>query len=149
MSLSLEIRRAVPDDWRAIGALLDDNALPRDGAPAHLDHFIVATQQGIIVGCAGLELGGPSALLRSVAVAPLLQRQGIGTRLFDAIIELACQYGVRHIWLLTTTAADYFSVKGFVPVPRNDEPPELAASAEFLGACPASATLLRRDLPIA
>lgn len=140
------MRPARAADWPAIAALLDDNGLPEDGALDHLGDFLVATLQGPVVGCAGLEIAGAVALLRSVAVAPLLHRCGVGTRLVSEVLALARQRGVADIYLLTTSAADYFIRQGFCPVRREDAPLALATSSQFRGACPATADLLYCDL---
>jgi thioredoxin reductase len=108
---------------------------------------------------AGAEVHGDVALLRSVAVAPGLQHQGIGRSLVGTLIDQARRRQIRQVFLLTTTAAAYFPRFGFTPVDRLQVPPALKASAEFQGACPSSATLMgltlidapvaRTDLPVA
>ena len=75
---TISLRQANPADWSAIEALLKANGLPLDGAREHLSTFVVAASGREIVGCAGAEPRGDVALLRSVAVAPGLQHQGIG-----------------------------------------------------------------------
>ena len=141
-----DIRPALPSDWPAIEALLQSHALPTDGARAHLDTFVVALRGGTLIGVAGLEVYGDAALLRSVAVADNERCQGIGRALLDVIVPLAQQHGVATLYLLTTTAADYFARQGFVRVARETAPAALQASAEFRGACPASAVFMARPL---
>ncbi|BCS32931.1 hypothetical protein TBR22_A21550 [Luteitalea sp. TBR-22] len=131
------MRRAAPGDWPAIEALLTRHALPTAGAADHLAHFVVAEQGGAITGVAGLEVYGDAALLRSVAVAE--PGEGLGTVLVTAALDHARSAGVHDVILLTTTAARYFPRFGFVPIARADVPEALHASAEFRGACPASA----------
>jgi amino-acid N-acetyltransferase len=141
---AIEMRSAAREDWPAIASLLEQLHLPLDGAADHLPAFIVATREGVVVGVGGLELHGESALLRSLAVAT--PGQGLGSRLVAALLEQARQRDVREVVLLTTSAATYFPRFGFVPVTREEVPQPLHASAEFQGACPASATVMRRDL---
>lgn len=139
---SLSLRQAAPADWPAIERLLQANHLPLEGARAHLPTFLLATHQGEVIGCAGAEVYGDIALLRSVAVASGLHRQGIGDRLVGQMIEQARRRQLRAIYLRTGTAAAYFSRFGFVAQPLAQAPAALAASAEWQGACPASATLM-------
>ncbi|MBV9947898.1 MAG: GNAT family N-acetyltransferase, partial [Myxococcales bacterium] len=46
--------------------------------------------------------------------------------------------------LLTTTADSFFPRFGFQHIAREDVPPELRASRELQGACPASAIVMER-----
>jgi amino-acid N-acetyltransferase len=141
---SIALRPATRDDWPAIASLLEQQGLPLEGAADHLDAFIVATRDGVVVGVGGLEHHGEAALLRSLAVAT--PGQGLGSRLVATLVAQARARGAAVVVLLTTTAAAYFSRFGFVPVTREDVPHALYASAEFQGACPASATVMRLDL---
>ncbi|MDC6166334.1 arsenic resistance N-acetyltransferase ArsN2, partial [Paucibacter sp. XJ19-41] len=141
-TLPISLRQAGPADWPAISALLGAHRLPLDGAREHLAHFLLAQQGGELVGCAGIERYGDIGLLRSVAVAPGLQQQGIGARLLAMLFEEARRRGLRRLFLLTTTAAGYFERLGFEQVERAALPAALQASAELRGACPASATAM-------
>ncbi len=142
MSLELEIRNATNADWPGIAALLADSGLPLDGAREHLDHFAVGACGREIRCVAGFELYGSVALLRSVAVSSALRGQGAGNRLLDAIKSKARAEGVRALYLLTTTAAEFFGKRGFKEIERKDAPDVLKASREFQGVCPASATMM-------
>lgn len=143
MSLkNVSLRQAGRADWLAIKSLLQVNQLPLDGAEAHLPTFVVAASGPEIVGVAGAEVYGDVALLRSVAVAPGLHRQGIGEAMVELLLLEARRRGIRRVFLLTTTAADYFPRFGFAHLPRAQAPRALQASAEFQGACPASAVLM-------
>ena len=141
---TIDLRSATHDDWPAIAALLVQQHLPLDGAADHLPGFVVATREGVVVGVGGLELHGEAALLRSLAVAT--HGQGLGSRLVSALLEQARERRAAVVVLLTTTAAAYFPRFGFMPVTRKEVPHALHASAEFQGACPASATVMRLDL---
>jgi amino-acid N-acetyltransferase len=71
-----------------------------------------------------------------------LRGNGIGDQLLDAVKARARLQGAESLYLLTTTAAAFFSQRGFVQLDRNDAPAALQASREFQGACPASATMM-------
>lgn len=141
------IRPARPADWDAIAALLSASGLPLDGARDHLDGFLVAERDRAIVGCAAVERHGDAGLLRSVAVAGAGRRRGTGRALVSRALAQARRARLTTIVLLTTTAESYFQRLGFATVTREDVPPTLLASAEFRGACPATATVMRLDLP--
>lgn len=139
--MSLTVRRASAADWEPIAALLDQHRLPLAGARDHVIDFLVAVEDARVIGVAGLERYGDTALLRSVAVSS--PGGGLGTRLVQALLEHAQQSGVDTVVLLTTTAAAFFPRFGFTVVTREDVPAAVHTSAEFQGACPASATAMR------
>lgn len=139
---NISLRQATGSDWLAVSGLLEANKLPVEGARAHINTFLVAKANDEVVGCAGVELYGDVALLRSVAVAPGLHGQGIGTELVTLMLQEARRRNVTDLYLLTTTAPKYFEQFGFSAAGRTSAPPQLRASAEFQGACPASAQLM-------
>jgi amino-acid N-acetyltransferase len=106
-----------------------------------LSGFVVV--QGVeIIAAGGLEVRGADALLRSIVVAPASRGQGLAKRIMDALIEDARRRRLRSIWMLTTTASDFFPRWGFRPAERMSAPPGIAASAEFASLCPDTAVCL-------
>jgi N-acetylglutamate synthase-like GNAT family acetyltransferase/thioredoxin reductase len=146
---TISLRPAKPSDWAAIELLLAANRLPLAGARDHLETFLVAADESGVVGCAGVEVRGEVALLRSVAVAPSRQGQGIGRQMVGAMLAQASSRGIKSLALLTTTARDWFKGFGFRVVDSALAPAPLRASAEFQGACPASAEFLMLELQAA
>lgn len=140
------IRVAHSRDAAAVRALLTSAKLPLDGVPDDLAHFLVAEQDGVVVGAIGLEPYGEAALLRSAVVAPALRGTGLGERLVQALLAVAQASGTRELVLLTTTADSWFPRFGFERIPRDAAPAALHASEEFRGACPASAAVMRLRL---
>lgn len=136
------IRRATAHDWPKIATLLATAELPLAGAEAHLSDFFLAWREEVLLGSAGLERYGDTALLRSVAVAPTERGQGLGQALVQKAIKHASTLRLRQVVLLTTTAADYFPRFGFQPISRAEVPLASQASVEFQEACPASAAVL-------
>ena len=140
------LRPATKADWPAIEALLLANKLPTDGAQAHLNTYLLAVANGEVVGSAGAEVYGHIALLRSVAVAPGLHKQGIGKLLLDRLLLEAGRRDIRRLYLLTVTAPEYFAQFGFKRGKIEDAPEALKASAELQGACPACAAFMSLTL---
>jgi amino-acid N-acetyltransferase len=132
--------------------LLTQSSLPIDGVAQILEDspedFVVATldESDGLVGVAGLEVRGEAALLRSVAVRMDTQRRGLGLQLIELAFDRAQHRRVRILYLLTTTAPDYFARLGFVRVERTDVPPAIAETVEFTSACPSSAVAMHRAL---
>ncbi len=133
-------------DYQQVTALLERAGLPLAGVSPRLDGFVVLEADGRIVGTAAVEAYGDVGLLRSVAVDAERRGSGLGAALVEQALDEARAAGVRDVFLLTTTAQRYFPRHGFAVASRDDAPAALQASAEFRGACPASATIMRRRL---
>jgi N-acetylglutamate synthase-like GNAT family acetyltransferase len=141
------IASAGSGDLPEVVALLRESSLPIAGVEEHIDSFLVArTAGGGLVGCVGLETYGAVGLLRSLAVRGSARGSGLGTLLVERLVDLARSKGVERLYLLTTTAEDYFPRFGFARISREEADPKLDASAELRGACPASAVLMSREL---
>jgi len=137
------IRGSTPNDWPPIADLLSASALPLDGAAEHLPEFVVAERGGVVVGCAAVERYADVGLLRSVAVVASERGLGTGASLVSRCISDARAAGLDALVLLTTTAERYFPRFGFDVIDRAHVPDAVRASAEFRGACPASAVAMR------
>ena len=142
----LTIRAARPNDHAAVFRLLEQAGLPLAGVPDGLDDFIVDEIDGEVVGVIGLERYDGSALLRSAVVDPDLRGLGVGARLVEGLLAHARRQQIQDIYLLTTTAEDWFPRFGFRPVDRDAVPPTVRMSVEFREACPASAAVMRTSL---
>lgn len=142
----LELRRAHTADLPEVLALLGRAHLPAAGVAEAFSHFVVAEHEGKLVGVAGLEVYGASALLRSVVVEDSWRGTGVGRRLIDHGLDEAKQRGIDDVFLLTTTAEHYFPRFGFACVSRDSVSEEVRASVEFQGACPSSAVVMRKSL---
>lgn len=140
------LRAAGESDLPAVERLLAASGLPLAGVRESLKDFIVAEAGGALVGVGGLEICCDNALLRSVAVAPEWRSRGVGRELVTRLIADAEARGIHALWLLTTTAERYFPGFGFREATRNEAPDDVRATAEFREACPASATVMVRDL---
>jgi PAS domain-containing protein len=69
-----------------------------------------------------------------------------GIRPMGAGLDLARSLGARAVYLLTTTAGDFFPRFGFTRVERADVPDDVKKSIEFRSACPSSALVMRAAL---
>jgi amino-acid N-acetyltransferase len=144
--LFMTFATATQADLENVLGLLESAQLPKAGVAENIQNFMLALEQDKIVGCAGLEIHGNVGLLRSVAVDTQYQKQGLGSRLTESILDLAEHHRLPSISLLTETAKDYFPRFGFAEVSRKDLPASLKESAEFKGACPDSALAMMLEL---
>src|SRR5438094_10265589 len=112
------MRPATPHDWAEIAALFATADLPLAGVQAYLSDFFLGFRDDVLIGSAGLERYGDTALLRSVAVAIPERGHGLGQALVQQVLTYAVLLGVRQVVLLTSTAADVFLRFGCQPVRR-------------------------------
>jgi amino-acid N-acetyltransferase len=145
--MNVAIAAATNADLPAVLDLLQRTKLPRAEIERHVPTILVAREGERIVGCAAIEPYGAAALLRSVAVEPSSRGLGLGQQLTRAALDLARARGVKSVYLLTETAAEFFPRFGFRTVARKEVDPGVQRSVEFTGACPDSAIAMRVDLP--
>jgi len=146
---AIEFSAAAQKDVRPITALLREASLPHGDFADHLEHFLVASQEGKVVGAIGFERHGADALLRSLVVSPGLRGGGLGGRLVEQLTAAARAQGVKRFYLLTTTAEAFFAKRGFRPSARPTVPAGIAATKEFNSLCPVSAVCMSRNLEAA
>lgn len=143
----VRIRAARPGDLAAVSALLQEADLPTDGLGEQFGPaYAVAESDGRIVAAEGIERYADAGLLRSAVVARRFRGLGLGEQLTHDRLRWARAEGMHEVWLLTTTAAEYFPRFGFVRAERSAAPHAVQGSREFREACPASAVAMRLDL---
>ena len=139
------IRLCEPGERSDVLELLIACGLPTDGLADHWGSTWVAVDPGGargVLGSVALEFHGKAALLRSLATRKDQRSRGLGKALFEFAMARASDRGVEAVALLTTTAEPFFARLGFETVSRDALPESLRASAEFRGACPATATAM-------
>jgi len=87
-----------------------------------LRDFRVAVADGEVVGCGALQVvWADLAEIRSLAIAEAHQRQGLGRRLVEALLEDARLLGLPRVFCLTYQV-DFFREMGFHVIPRESLP---------------------------
>lgn len=108
--------------------------------------FFGCREAGRLIAVVGVETGPQSALLRSLAVTPDARGRGLAQRLVAFVEHLNAARGVPALYLLTTTAADYFRRLGYVDTDRERAPDAIRAGAQFSRLCPDDADFLVKPL---
>lgn len=98
-----------------------------------------------LVGVVGVEVYGCVGLLRSLAVEQAHRNSGLGSSLVSNAETWAAKQGIKTLYLLTTTAAQFFAKRGYEAVPRSEAPAAIAATAQFSDLCPASSAFMRKE----
>ncbi len=99
-----------------------------------------------IIGTAGLEIFEDCALLRSVSVIKEEQGKGYGKIINEQIEKYTKESGINCLYLLTTTAKDFFDKQGYCVIRREDSPETVKQTAEFSSLCPASAVVMKKRI---
>ena len=144
--MTARVRTATPVDSTQIVALLQANDLPTSDLAECRPEFVVIEHGDELIGTGGVQIFGPVALVRSVAIAKNRQNTGLGSALLNALEHHATRLGVRELVLLTQTAEPFFSRHGYERVERANVPPPIQATAEFRSLCPASAICMAKRL---
>ncbi len=147
-SHNVSIAPASQPDYGDVIALLETASLPtEDLERSSMAHFLAARNAaGKLVGAIGVEHYGRPALLRSLVVAQDHRNRGAGA-LLVAELEARCRsMAVADLFLLTTTAGEFFAGLRYRAIERDSVPAALRAAAEFTRLCPDSAVCMTKSL---
>ncbi|ASD23607.1 MULTISPECIES: GNAT family N-acetyltransferase [Cryobacterium] len=112
-----------PGDTADLTDFLREVDLTLSGLDAPTVHlWIERDAVGSIVACTGFELSDDQehALIRSVAVHPLTQRTGEGTRLALFALARAAESGAQRAWLFSRRSGPFWQKLGFEAADRDD-----------------------------
>lgn len=129
------IRRAEASDISEIKEILTRSNLPTVGVEKAVEHFLIA-ESGQVIGVIGVLLEEPKSLLRSFAVSPLHRSKGVGGLLVTEMLKELKKQEIKEVYLLTETAADYFTRIGFSEIYRAKMPLNLLKESGLDKACP-------------
>jgi len=145
---SFDLVKANANNLSEIQRLLESCRLPgSDITKGHLKHFYVLKKASEALGCIGLEIYDGHGLLRSLAVMEKYRSKGFGRLLVRQIEQYAKEQHIDDIYLLTTTAADFFRRLGYSKTSRENIPPAVKKSEEFSSICPDSAVAMVKAIP--
>ncbi|MGX1589008.1 arsenic resistance N-acetyltransferase ArsN2 [Brevundimonas diminuta] len=127
-------------------AALEAASLPTDDLGEPGRRFYRFEDSAGLIGFGGLEQVGPDALVRSIMVPDRRRGGGHGGTILSWLEAEAAGQGADGLYLLTTSAAAFFQRHGYSVALRSAAPPAVAASRQFSGLCPASATFMFKEL---
>src|SRR5699024_9754074 len=127
-----------------IETLLERNDLPSQDVRSRPDSFYIGYNGADSVGIGGIEIYGNDGLLRSVVIEQAARGCGWGTALCDTLEANASADGIDTLYLLTTTAADFFDNRGYVEIERANAPTAIQQTTEFDDLCPTAATCMKK-----
>jgi amino-acid N-acetyltransferase len=129
MKPKIVIRQAVVADAKPIMTLVNELAvkqvmLPRSPASVieNIRDFVVAEVDGEFAGCGALAVTWTDiAEVRSLAVAPAMQKHGIGKKIVDALVVDAKRLGIPRLFAFTYVPG-FFEKMGFAVCAHDDLP---------------------------
>jgi amino-acid N-acetyltransferase len=137
---------ASADDLDAVVGLLRGCGLPHEDIGEHLTDLIAAKQGKNLIGSVALQACDGVCLLRSLAVIKPCRDSGVATDLVARIVAYARSKRIERLFLLTSTAPEFFAKHGFEPFDRTLAPIAILGTKEFRSLCPSTATCMSKDL---
>lgn len=125
---------------------LEQAGLPSADSDEPQTVYFALADEGAPIAFGGIAGTGADRLLRSVVVPESARRAGIGSRIVALLESEARRDGSDRLWLLTVDAAGFFERTGWRAADRAAAPDSIRRSAQFASICPASATLMVREL---
>jgi amino-acid N-acetyltransferase len=139
--------RLRPGQLSQLESLLAGNALPTDDCAEQAENFYGVLEGNRLIAAGGLQPAGEFFLLRSLVVDPEYRGRGLARLLSQFLLDRAQATQSPAVYLLTETAADFFTRLGFEPVAREQVPDAIRQTRQFSSLCPDSASCLVLGLP--
>ncbi|MVO99476.1 N-acetyltransferase [Paenibacillus lutrae] len=91
----------------------------REMVQQQLDSFVVAVDEGVLIGCGSLtKLGANLVEIRSLGVSEDYKGKGVGSKLVDCLLEEARDQNITKVMALTYEVR-FFQKNGFTIVPKH------------------------------
>lgn len=142
MAIEPALRPATSDDRQFVNSLLTHYNLPTEDLAEVINCLLICELDSQRIGVGGLEQHGQVGLIRSVAIDETYQQKEYGTTLVRELLGRAHDAELEAVYLLTTTAPDFFESIGFHRVSRDAVPQEIRDTAEFTDLCPSTAVCM-------
>lgn len=140
---------ATPADQDRVDELLSGYGIPGIQSKQDVETLVMRRDDGGVSGSVSLQTTGDCAFLFGLAVTPERRGEGLGWVLGDCVLRRSRTLGVRRVYLVTSTAADFFAGKlGFRPVDADAVDPGVRETTNFAAnvALPQSVCMVL-DLP--
>jgi amino-acid N-acetyltransferase len=131
-------------DINLVKSLLKDNNLPVSDLNKEIIFFVEKSADKIIAA-GGLESAGKDAIIRSIAVSDDHKGKGLGGRITRQLLQYAREKSKKDIYLLTTTAEEYFPKYGFEKIDRRFVPADVKNSSQYKDVCPDTAVVMKLE----
>lgn len=120
----INLARVTDSDMAEVSDFLRIADLTLSGLDSSRVHLWISRNEttGRIFATAGYESSrdGIHALIRSVAVDPVLRGAGIGLELAQFAMDRAAEAGAKQAWLFSRRSGPFWQKAGFTPADRNE-----------------------------
>ena len=145
--MNLEFKKTSPEKVSQVLALLSLANLPISDIGENVELFSLEMESKII-GTVGLEMSGKIGLLRSLSVIESQKGKGYGLLIVQNLEAYVKTKNIKVLYLLTTTAKDFFEKKcNYAVIERVNVPIEIQSSQQFALVCPSSAVVMKKETP--
>jgi len=141
----MNIVPASQNSFSAAIDLLKKNNLPTEDINPGTQLFVVE-ENDTVVGTVAVQYDFNVALLRSLCVSDDKRNSGIGEMLVEFIEHYVQKQGVQSVYLLTTTAENFFLKKGYKKIDRKEVPEFIKNTKEYSVLCSASSSLMKKEI---
>jgi amino-acid N-acetyltransferase len=141
----MNIVPASQNSFSAAIDLLKKNNLPTEDINPGTQLFVVE-ENDTVIGTVAVQYDFNVALLRSLCVSVDKRNSGIGEILVEFIQDYVQKQGVQTVYLLTTTAENFFLKKGYKKIDRKEVPEFIKNTKEYAVLCSASSSLMKKEL---
>lgn len=144
MSKNIVLQLVVENDIDFIIEKLRENKLPTEDIIYKIKSLYIVEECDKKIGIVGLEVLDEFGLMRSLCVIDsALRNKGYGRKMVSLIIELSKSKKIKELYLLTTTAEQFFSKLNFIKINRNEVPEKIKQIEEFNSLCPSIAVCMK------
>lgn len=143
-TVSLKIVVSEKERQQAIGLLTQQQLPVSDITEDTLLYVLLDGEK--MIGTAGLEIFDDCALLRSVSVIKEAQGMGLGRIINNGMEKYAKESGINCLYLITTTAKDFFDRQGYCAIDRAATPGSIMQTAQFTALCQSTAVVMKKRI---
>ena len=142
----LDSRPTRSNELPHLEALLKANKLCFNDLESQGVELFSVTKEDTLVGYFGYEVFGDNALFRSFIVVPEQRTKNYGNLMWEMARKQLKESGVKHIYLLTNTATEFFMKVGYKSFERTKVPDAIAQTSEFTTFCPTDSVCMRYEI---
>jgi len=139
----LEVKKLKDDETGGLQHLLKSDQLCFNDINEQGVYLFGVHLNDELIGYFGYEVFNTQALFRSMVVVPGARNKGYGSLIWNQAKEQLLIEGISDVYLLTNTAAPFFSKLGFEEIIRASAPEPILGTTEFKEFCPADSVCMK------
>lgn len=142
----LDSRPTRSEELSHLEALLKAHKLCFNDLESQGVELFSVTKEDALVGYFGYEVFGEDALFRSFIVVPEQRTKNYGKLMWEMAKKQLKESKVKHIYLLTNTATEFFLKVGYKLFERTKVPDVIAQTSEFTTFCATDSVCMQYEI---